>query len=129
MTSQLTPRSFRALGLALCLLATGCGPGSLSGKVSYEGAPLRGGTVTFMTEDGKARTGGVIQPDGTYSADNVPVGAVLVGVETESARDQPAGSSPESRYVPIPRHLRNPRESGVRLIVRGGAQTENLELK
>jgi hypothetical protein len=127
MTSRTTPRGLRALALALGVLATGCG-GTLSGKIAYEGTPLRGGTVTFVTEDGKARASGVIRPDGTYSADNVPVGTVLVSVETESARDQPAGVAPESRYVPIPRHLRNPRQSGVRLTVRGGAQTENLEL-
>jgi len=68
-------------------LAAGCGkqdstPVQLSGTVNYKGAPLKGGNVTFYTDDhGAINT--TINGDGTYQA-RLPAERVKVTVETES---------------------------------------------
>ncbi len=126
-------RRFWACGLALtlALVTAGCdsATGTVSGKVSYEGVPLRGGTVTFTTEDGKSTTTARIQPDGSYTAENVEVGPNYVGVETRSAREEPSAGLSHGRHVPIPVNYANPRKSGLRMTVWGGPQTHPIDLK
>ena len=56
--------------------------GAVQGKVTYNGAPLPGGTVAFHPEKGKpveAKT----NEDGTYSADKVPVGRMRVSIKAK----------------------------------------------
>lgn len=57
----------------LAVAVAGCGSGEprrdfaeVSGKVSYQGSPLKMGTITFQPPSG-AFTAGEIKPDGTYS--------------------------------------------------------------
>jgi hypothetical protein len=65
----------RTLAIALCLLLTaGCGgkgtvPGTVkvSGKVTYKGSPLDGGTIIFISEDGRFSGTGRIASDGTFT--------------------------------------------------------------
>lgn len=79
--------------LACCLLAVGCGSGkaTLYGKVTVAGQPLKGGSVTFLTLDGK---GGAVQAnisaEGTYSAENVPFGNLKVLVTYVDPPSMPA---------------------------------------
>ena len=73
-------------GLAL-LAATGCGgsAGTLTGKVTYNGNNLKGGTVLLVGEGSDAQTfSASIQEDGTYTIPNVRVGKYKVCVETSS---------------------------------------------
>jgi len=76
------------LGLVLVF---GCGttknpnaPASVSGKVTYNGNPVTGGTITFHSKEGRASTIG-INAEGSYSTSDIPVGEMVVTVETESA--------------------------------------------
>jgi hypothetical protein len=137
----------------LCLTATGCGSsGSVSGKVSFNGEALGGGTVVF-TSEGQGSATSQIGPDGSYKIDKIPVGPVKIAVETKSAQPakrppgmptppadamaKDASSSPlynpqnqsKGKYVPIPEDLGDPNKSGQTLTVTGGSQTYNIELK
>src|SRR5439155_2848316 len=79
-----------ALGMLVCLAATGCGSnGSVSGKLSYKGEPLGGGVVVFTVE-GQANASSEIGPDGSYHIDKIPVGTAKIAVDTSSAKPPPA---------------------------------------
>src|SRR5437016_4480510 len=83
----MTSRSRRRTGHALlfvalgCLLGGGCSPSSatVTGTVRYKGDVIRTGEVSFVGEDGTARSGAISQ-DGVYEIKDVPIGAVSVGV-------------------------------------------------
>jgi hypothetical protein len=80
------------LVLPLGLLVAGCGSshGTVSGKVSFRGQPLRGGTVSIIPQAGGALTGEIKQ-DGTYTIAKVPTGPAKVAVETASVRPSAMG--------------------------------------
>jgi hypothetical protein len=66
--------------------AVGCGrkAATVSGKVTFNGEPLKGGNVTFARNDGKPSISGRIEEDGSYKLENVPVGTTKICVETKS---------------------------------------------
>ncbi len=68
--------TFRRLPLLIALLAVGCQGGSaalapVSGKVTYKGSPLPGGTIVFTPDASRSERGqlavGRIQADGTFA--------------------------------------------------------------
>ena len=146
-------RPAAAVCLLTCLAATGCGSqGSVSGKVSYKGEALGGGTVVF-TSEGRASDSSPIALDGTYHINKIPTGPVKVAVETKSARpiaadprrpnmptpppDQmPAGGTsaygtpgaPTGKYVWIPDDYGDPAKSGLTYDVKPGSQTKDFDL-
>lgn len=73
--------------LPLGLMAAGCGSsqGTVSGKVTYKGAIVKGGTVRIVPDKGSPATGD-IQEDGTYKIQHVPTGPAKVSVETDSMK-------------------------------------------
>ncbi len=77
------------LGIVLTTLGFGCGganpnaPASVSGSIKYKGKPVTGGTVQYVTKEGTAYSA-PIDGDGTYSISDIPVGELVVTVETES---------------------------------------------
>jgi hypothetical protein len=136
------------------LLAAGCGSAgghrndapppsgaTLSGKVTFNGAPLGGGTVNVVSKTDKLKSAqGSIDRNGNYEVKNAPIGEVMIGVETESIRQfdptysktaakipEGAGAIPSVRYVKIPAVYGNPERSKLSLTVTG-AQTHNIEL-
>jgi hypothetical protein len=91
------------------ILLTGCGAkhGEVTGKVMHKGDILPGGTVTFWPQvAGNVPAHAKIAADGTYSAKAVPVGEVVVTVETESLSGAPkpimhrTGKTKDGRPVP-----------------------------
>jgi hypothetical protein len=111
-----------AAGLALVFVASGCKPARkdmvITGKVTYKGEPVTGGTMKLYSPDATPLPGGgdnsfhiQIKPDGTYAASNIPTGPMKVAIETDSikramgpARNQatglPAGVKPPPGYKP-----------------------------
>ena len=96
---------FRAV-LVVTLLTpiAGCGrTGDVSGQVSFKGKPLVCGTVQFEASD-KTFKQGIINRDGSYSIDGVPVGEAKVAVNSPNPKSgdfQPLHR--EGRPPPPPR--------------------------
>jgi len=81
------------------------------GIVKLNGTPLKGGSVHLeLAGDSVRQTDCIINEDGTFIVDNVPVGEVLIAVETESLKH---GGPPES-YVQIPRRYADVKTSGIK---------------
>jgi len=134
----------------LTLVAAGCGSGSgsVSGKVTYKGAPVTGGNLTFIPPAGLATISVPINEDGTYSAAKVPAATVKICVETESIKPKPGGtpkyqpppgatpppgylSGPVIKgvYVKIPDKYANPDTTDLTYTVKSGKQDFTVELK
>lgn len=83
-------------GIAASLFAgvvflSGCGKstGSVSGKVTFKGAPLKAGTVGFVDLSGKS-VGGAIDSEGRFLVRSIPAGEYTVTIETASAKPHDA---------------------------------------
>jgi hypothetical protein len=90
--------SFWRLGIGLLvlplgLMAAGCGSsqGTVSGKVTFQGKVVPGGTVSIIPAKGGGLVSGNIQEDGSYTISKVPVGPAKVTVDTEALK--PASAS------------------------------------
>lgn len=153
----------RVLAGALCLcgmlMTAGCGggKGEVSGKVSYKGKPVLGGTVSFAPEKGGVMRS-PIEEDGSFKISNIPPGKTKIMVETESFRPlsanvggrrgggsgvsadfmkqniekmNPQGADPSraKRYVPIPKDYGDPSKSTLTYDVKSGKQTHDIDLK
>jgi hypothetical protein len=143
--------------LLLSLVSMGCGSsGTVSGKVTYQGEDLGGGTVLFVSP-GKKTERATIAPDGSYTIANIPTGTVKIAVETASARPPDPEtmrrgmpqippdanlppeaeksmykSSPENKggkYIRIPDEYGDPDKSKLTLEVTGGNQHHDIELR
>jgi hypothetical protein len=143
------PRSWgRFLVLAVLVAALGCGragTGTISGKVTLNGMPLKGGRVTYHAANNQSRMAD-IQEDGSYTVANVPVGPARITVETEyllkqstrrnyrppDAQGGPKLADPEEakrKYVQIPSFYSTPDQSGLTWTVQGGKHEHNIELE
>ena len=103
-----------AAAAALAVGSAGCGSGQLgtapvSGKVSFNGAPVPGGTITFYPagEGGDSRpASGAVNPDGTFSlttyepGDGAVPGKYKVGF---SPPEMPAVEAPEGAHAAAPK--------------------------
>jgi hypothetical protein len=68
------------------LLAYGCsgakqGPAGVSGKITYKGQPVTGGTIYFFPEGSGSSYSNGINEDGTYLVTDVPSGDCSVSIE------------------------------------------------
>ncbi|MFM7518121.1 MAG: hypothetical protein ACKO3V_14370 [Pirellula sp.] len=85
---SLVKSEMRSLNLivlfVLCIVPTlvGCGgsTGSVQGNVSYEGAPIQKGMITFTPVDGKGSVVGCNIENGKYSASGVTPGKNVLSV-------------------------------------------------
>lgn len=141
------------LGLPLCLLlpALGCGKtnpsrgASLTGKVTYKGAPVTGGNVQLYTDEGVYPA--VLSPEGTFEIIQVPLGEATLTVETESinpnrkiptyggGQEGEMSPPPEGAqtgggtYVKIPSRYDKKETSDLKVTLTGGKQTQEFQLK
>lgn len=143
-------RLWLALPLGFLIL-TGCNkqrnaPASLTGKVVYNGKPVTGGMMSLFKEN-EGNYPVPIQPDGTFSVNQVPEGEVIVTVETESINpnkptyggamgkgkdstpEEAKGSQNQGAYVSIPRKYADPSASGIKITLTKGKNEKIIELK
>jgi len=133
------------------LAVAGCGQstGKVSGKVSYKGAILKGGTVSFFAADKRNATT-TIKEDGTYTVENVPVGPVKITVDTDALKPKagvggpsykpppgmtpPGGYAPPDpaemakRYVQIPPQYADQDKTTLTYTVKSGSQEHEIKL-
>ena len=142
------------LALVPVMAAAGCGSSKvkITGTVSYKGALLKGGVVTFSSVAGKYSPTARIAEDGTYTIENCPTGPVKILVDTESIKPPAPGAikaprnapppgkggsanytptDPEDmskRYVAIPLEYSDPRNSKLDYEVKSGETKHNITL-
>jgi hypothetical protein len=122
--------------LCVCLLAVaviaccGCGGGQqviegrtiVSGTVTLDGAPLKGGSITFTSREDSILSKTVnIGSDGKYQTDRAPTGKSGISIETESLQFGNAAA-----YVPIPARYTSPATSGLEVDLKPG-ENENVD--
>lgn len=124
-------------GLLFCA-ALGCarGPetGTVRGKVTFKGQPVKEGLVTFLnpTEGGAAEAN--INPDGTYAvASGVVVGDYLVEIKPlVEIKDTDPGKSPpapvEKPAPDIPKKYRQQGLTPLRVTVRRGENVLDFDM-
>jgi hypothetical protein len=143
---------------AAALAVAGCGKptGNVSGKVTYKGNPVKGGSVVFAQPNGQDLWAD-IQEDGSYSFTKVDAGPVKVAVKTSSLKppargafpgaaegsnargysppagqenpNKPQGAGDRAKlYVPIPEKYEDPKTSGKEYTVKSGKQEFDITL-
>ena len=90
---------FAAMVLTGCKPSNPNAPAKVTGKVTYNGSAVTGGSVSFHYKDG-GKVSAPIGSDGTYSAIDIPTGDAMVTVETESIN--PENKKTEYRSGPAP---------------------------
>lgn len=129
--------------LLLGILLAGCGgsgkgpAGTVAGKVTFQGAPLAEGNITFVKVGGGGSGAGVIETDGTYSATGVEGGMptgdyVAVLVPPEVTIDRGPNTSPEKAFKEmktIPGKYRSDVTSDLKVTIREGRNDFNIDMK
>jgi len=110
----------------------GCGEpvpktGTVSGTVLVAGKPLRSGLIGFIPADGRVVQAD-IQVDGTYKAENVPVGEAIVVLNPAPGdgaavqkRIKETNEMPPPVQSPIPKKYNDPATSDLRFNVQVGS--------
>jgi hypothetical protein len=123
---------------AAVFLAAGCSQkGTVSGQVTLNGAPVRGGVVTFLGEDNQPRIAN-INSEGEYSVTGVPLGTARITVTSlgtsvamprtmYALRDLHGLPQPPAAAPQLPRKYANP-ENGLTWVVEKGDQKFDIAL-
>src|SRR5262249_43161242 len=134
------------LAASVALVAGGCSPSTstatVTGTVTYKGAPLKTGEISFVG-DGGAAPSAVIGTGGRYQIDNAPGGEVAGGLGSSTPGcekaplappspegDKPAGPPPKmiERSL-VPKKYNDSKSSGLKYTLKSGRQTIDVELK
>ncbi|HEY1186939.1 MAG TPA: hypothetical protein VGE74_04745 [Gemmata sp.] len=124
--------------------------GKLTGQVTLNGKPIKGGNVLVVSEDGKFSASGYVNGEGTYTVPEPPLGKVRIALQTSHLRGSmvPKGTGPKSggsnegsrgmvmpnpkeiglEFTEIPAKYENPSTSDLRFEVKGGDETHDLQL-
>jgi hypothetical protein len=152
-------RRSSAIVTVACLagLFAGCSSektGTVTGKVTLNGKPVSGGTISFQAKSGGVPVTAFIAPDGTYRVELVPAGEVLIGVwsapsegaargevikKSGSAPPEGGGAkappppeapsaAPAADKLEIPARYSDPGASGLTATVREGENTHEVTL-
>jgi hypothetical protein len=144
--------------LGLMALIAGCGgtnPHSVdhaevTGKVVFQGKPVTGGQVTFVTVKGGFAASGHIEENGNYKVD-APIGEVIITVNNTMLQSRQGGAKKggggppkdiphpkqsvaeeppiKGQWMQIPSQYAESTTSDLRYTVTSGAQTHDIELK
>jgi hypothetical protein len=141
----------------LAVILLGCAPNpqapaKVSGSLTYKGQPIKGGSMKFYGADGVGYDA-QISDDGTYTANDIPEGELVVVVETESINPGKKGAPPirdqdkrskmqqqqpppdrappptaTAAYTKIPEKYSNRNTSPLTVQVKRGRQVINIDL-
>lgn len=133
--------SISAVVFATLLLLSGCGSseptGKVSGKVTFKGAPVTEGTVTFVNKDQGGIAAGELQSDGTYTlfstSGGLKPGTYRVSImppEVEIPGDGSTAPSTGPKDVDnIPEKYRNGESSGFEADVKEGKNEFDFDMQ
>ena len=148
LLGSLAPALLLAAGLCICgcrvpevrLPETGA---TLEGTITLGGNSVPMAMVIVMGASGSAT--GFVGDDGRYKVENVPLGEVKIGVNTDAVRGQlisqsmarsykgPDGKSgakpPPPKFVAVPAKYFEPASSGISTTVKSGTNTYDVVLK
>jgi len=113
--------------------AAGCagGPptGSVSGKVTCNGAPLSAGVVLFSNPQTGVGASAALDASGTYTIKSIPTGQYQVAIQPPPPpaphEMQQASAAPRAS---IPQKYQDPKKSGLTATVKEGANTQDFAL-
>jgi len=152
---RLTPKTVYRLTAALAgigglliviaIFTAGHSRATLTGHVTHRGKPVIWGSVIVVGPDGNA-TSGRIQPDGTFTVENVPPAAVNVAVVSrdpavQHSMEQIRGNrnrvAPKmweappvdrKQWFPLPTRYEDPQTSGLSVLLSKGTNRHDIEL-
>jgi hypothetical protein len=141
-----------ALTLPSCGPQTGPAQAKVSGSLKYKGQPIKAGTMAFHSAEGQQYQA-TISDDGTYSATDVPVGELVVTVDTSHLDPNKTGAAQKPKdldrrmaqgrgqqssaeapatapqpYLAIPKKYSNPKTSTLSITLQNGRNVKDLEL-
>jgi hypothetical protein len=115
--------------LAFSLPGCGLAGGQISGKVRFNGSPVKSGWVTLTYTNGNhAPVSGFIQPDGTYRIAGCPSGEARVTVRV-ATRSSPRKKTTAPKTPSIPTRYADAEKTDLVCKVTGGSQEFDIELK
>lgn len=117
--------------ILLCVALVGCGSeshidpdrASISGKVTFNGEPLKGGTIIFESKEKGISASTFIRSEGRYETSRAPQGPNAVSIDTESLR-----SRTPDLYIKIPERYADTLTSGLSVDVQPGTN-ENVDFE
>jgi len=118
--------------MGLFLVVVGCGApaqyenperSTVEGTLTLDGSPVGGALISFIAaDDMRKSTAAISSPDGTFTAQRVPRGKVVVSVTTENLKEGPDGPTPPG-FLAVPKKYWNPETSGLTLEIAKGDNT------
>ena len=134
--------TFCSMGLCLLATATGCGNGlaSVSGNVTLNNAPLKGGgdvrAMVYLYPAGGtgAPAVGLVDEDGSYeittgTQEGVLPGSYLVSISASQLIGEDIPGEPRSARRITPAKYADPRQSNLRIEVEEGSNTFDFEME
>jgi hypothetical protein len=135
------------LFILMILQATicGCGNGAtVTGKVMYKDRPVTYGSIIFLKD--KTARSGFIEPDGSYTVEDVPAGTVKIAVISRNpskGRSVLRGQKPvppgkkgtasaktaSNQWFPLPAKFEDPKTSGLGCTIDSGSVVYDIQLK
>jgi hypothetical protein len=67
--------------------------GTISGKVTYKGEPVKIGNISFVSTEGQTTVSAILAEDGTYTIPTISVGSCKVCVDTSSFNPKTTSSA------------------------------------
>ena len=128
--------------LGLGLLLPGCGPqgirytetgATLEGTITYGKDKVGAAMVIAQNESGMAT--GFVGDDGRYKLENVPLGEVNIGVNTDAGRGQAMGklmaqsqgkAKATLKLIDVPKNFADPAKSGIKKTINKGPNTFDI---
>jgi hypothetical protein len=128
--------------LGVGLLLTGCGPSgvhypetgaTLEGTVAYGKDKVGAALVIAQNNTGSATA--FVDDDGRYKLENVPLGEVNIGVDTEAGKGMAMGKLQGAsqgkavqapKLIDVPGQYADPSTSGIKTTINKGANTYNI---
>jgi hypothetical protein len=132
--------------LGLGLLLAGCTFGCSGVRYPETGATLEG-TVTYgkeivgaalvIAQNDTGSATAFVDENGRYKLDNVPLGEISIGVDTEAGKGQAMGrlmaqsqgaAKDAPRLIDVPRRFADPATSGIKTTIHKGSNTFDIPI-